>query len=155
MDIPTDQLLLKRAIAVKAVVTPRWKEEAQQQLQTQINQLDGQLQQLELRVKQMMNELRKQNIQIVGAEGNAPSNTEAQMQNLQAQANAQKSELLEQKSQILKQIDQVQNFEMETEVEQGQIENFFHVKKGDNLVQKMQVEILIRDGVIEDIRGLL
>ncbi|MEM6520981.1 MAG: YlqD family protein, partial [Cyanobacteria bacterium P01_C01_bin.70] len=32
---------------------------------------------------------------------------------------------------------------------------FFTVDKGDNLVKKMQVEILIRDGVIEDIRGEL
>jgi hypothetical protein len=46
MDISSNQLLLKRGITVKAVVTPRWKDEAQQQLQGQMNQLDGQLQQL-------------------------------------------------------------------------------------------------------------
>ena len=34
------QLLLKRPINVKAVVTNRWKDEAQQQLQVQINQID-------------------------------------------------------------------------------------------------------------------
>ena len=42
------QLLLKRPINVKAVVTNRWKDEAQQQLQVQINQIDSQLQQLEI-----------------------------------------------------------------------------------------------------------
>lgn len=153
MDIINNQLLLKRLIAVKAVVTPRWKEEAQGQFQEQINQLDGQIQQLDLQVQQMTSELRKQGIQIVGAEGNSPSNTEAQVQNLQAQGNAKKNELLEQKNQILQQLSQIQGFEMEQIVEQGQIESFFYAKKGDNLVQKMQVEIVIRDGIIEDITG--
>ncbi len=152
MDIPNDQLLLKRAMTVKAIVTPRWKEEAQQQLQAQINQLDGQLQQLELQIQQMTAEIRKQGIQIIGAEGSGP-NTEAQIQNLQAQGNAKKNELLEQKNQILQQLNQVQNLNIDDEVEQGQIENFFHIKKGDNLVQKMQVEIVIKDGIVLDIRG--
>ena len=155
MNTPNDQLLLKRLIAVKAVVTPRWKEEAQAQLQEQINQLDGQIQQLDLQVQQMVSELRKQGIQIVGAEGNQPSNTEAQVQNLQGQANAKKNEFLEQKNQILQQLNQVQGFEMEQIVEQGQIESFFNAKVGDNLVQKMQVEVVIRDGIIEAINGEL
>jgi hypothetical protein len=60
MDILSDQLLLRRAIPVKAIVTPLWKEEAQLQLQGQINQLDSQLQQLELQIQQMMTELKKQ-----------------------------------------------------------------------------------------------
>ncbi|MEO1741122.1 MAG: YlqD family protein, partial [Cyanobacteria bacterium J06629_9] len=38
-------------------------------------------------------------------------------------------------------------------VSQGQIEGFFKVGVGDNMVRKMQMEILLRDGVIEEIRG--
>jgi hypothetical protein len=48
MDLPESQLMLKRSIAIKAVVTQRWKEETQQLLQSQISELDGQLQQLEI-----------------------------------------------------------------------------------------------------------
>lgn len=43
MEYSQTQLLLKRAINVKVVVTPRWKEEAQEQLQTQINLLRNKL----------------------------------------------------------------------------------------------------------------
>ncbi|MCG8367125.1 MAG: YlqD family protein, partial [Pseudanabaenales cyanobacterium] len=32
---------------------------------------------------------------------------------------------------------------------------FFQVAVGDNLIRKMQVEILVRDGVVEEIRGEL
>lgn len=149
MNILNDQLLLRRAVPVKAIVTPLWKEEAQQQLQAQINQFDSQLQQLELQVQQMMTELKRQMI------GQPSDNMNAQMQDLQSQANARKSELLEQKNQILQQLNQVQVLEMNQEVEQGQIDNYFYIKKGDHLIQRMQVEIVIRDGIVEDIRGEL
>ena len=50
---------------------------------------------------------------------------------------------------------QVQTLEMEKEVSQGQIDSFFNVAVGDHMIKKMQVEILLRDGVVEDIRGEL
>jgi len=43
MDVSNPQLLLKRPINVKAIVTSLWKEEVHQQLQAQINQVDQQL----------------------------------------------------------------------------------------------------------------
>lgn len=146
MDSNT-QLLLKRAINVKVVVTPRWKEEAQQQLQAQINQIDGQLQQLEMQGQRMIAELQKQNIQPPGPQ------VSQQIDNIKLQVNQKKSELLEQKNQSLQQLQQVQLLELEQEVSQGQIESIFTVNEGDNLIKKMQVEVLLRDGVIQEIRG--
>ncbi|WP_413164772.1 YlqD family protein [Capilliphycus salinus ALCB114379] len=147
MDISKNQLLLKRAINVKAIVTPRWREEAQQQLQAQINQLDSQLQQLEMQGQRMIAELKKQTIQPPGPE------VMQQIESIQVQVNEQKSKLLDQKNQSLQQLQQIQNMELEQEVNQGQIESVFAVEQGDNLIRKMQVEILLRDGVIEEIRG--
>ena len=141
------QLLLKRAINVKVIVTPRWKEEAQQQLQAQINQLDSQLQQLEMQGQRMIGELQKQNIQPPGPQ------VSQQIENIKLQVNQKKSELLEQKNQSLQQLQQVQLLELEKEVNQGQIESIFTVETGDNLIKKMQVEVLLRDGVIQEIRG--
>jgi Skp family chaperone for outer membrane proteins len=147
MEASQSHLLLKRLINIKVVVTPRWKEEVQQQLQTQINQLDGQLQQLEAQGQRMVTEVQKQ-----GGQPDDPSMTQ-QIASIQAQVNQKKSQLLEKKNQTLQQLQQVQLLEMEQEVGQGQIESFFRVEKGDNLIRKMQVEILMRDGVVEDIRG--
>ncbi|HEY9805461.1 MAG TPA: YlqD family protein, partial [Candidatus Obscuribacterales bacterium] len=138
---------LKRAITVKAIVTPRWKEEAQQQLQAQINQLDSQLQQLEMQGQRMIAEIQKQSLQPPGPQ------TVQQIDNIQMQVNQKKSELLEQKNQVLQQLQQVQMLELSQEVSQGQIESFFRIEPGDNLVEKMQVEILLRDGIVEEIRG--
>ena len=141
------QLLLKRSINVKVVVTPRWKEEAQQQLQAQINQIDSQLQQLEMQGQRMVSEIQKQNLHPPGPQ------VMQQIENIQVQVNQRKSELLEQKNQNLQQLQQVQVLDLEQEVSQGQIDGTFTVGLGENLIQKMQVEILLRDGIVEEIRG--
>ena len=141
------QLLLKRSINVKVVVTPRWKEEAQQQLQAQINQIDSQLQQLEMQGQRMVSEIQKQRLHPPGPQ------VMQQIENIQVQVNQRKSELLEQKNQNLQQLQQVQVLDLEQEVSQGQIDGTFTVGLGENLIQKMQVEILLRDGIVEEIRG--
>ena len=147
MDESKSNLLLKRPVNIKAIVTPRWKDEVQQQLQKQINQIDSQLQQLDLQGQRAITEIQKQSTQ-------APSPQVAQqVENIQVQVNQKKSELLEQKNQQLQQLQQVQMLELDQEVNQGQIESFFRVEVGDNLVRKMNVEVLLRDGVVEEIRG--
>jgi hypothetical protein len=146
MDVSQSQLLLKRAINIKAIVTPLWKEEAQKQLQGQINQLDSRLQQLEMQGQRMVSELQKQN-------GPEDPTVAQQVANAQNKLNQDKSKLLQQKNQVLQQLQQVQTLELNQEVSQGQVESFFEVAVGDNLVKKMQVEVLLRDGVVEEIRG--
>ncbi|MBW4637966.1 MAG: YlqD family protein [Gloeocapsa sp. UFS-A4-WI-NPMV-4B04] len=147
MDSSKSQLVLKRAINIKAVVTPRWKDEVQQQLQTQINQIDGQLQQLDSQGQRAIAEIQKQSLQPPGPQ------TMQQIESIQLQVNEKKSELLDQKNQSLQNLQQVQLLEFDQEVNQFQVEGFFSVGLGDNLVNKMQVEILLRDGVVEEIRG--
>jgi hypothetical protein len=149
MDASQSNLLLKRLVNIKVVVTERWKEEVQQQLQSQINQLDGQLQQLEAQGQRMITEVQKQ-----ATQPDDPA-VNQQIGSIQTQVNQKKSELLEKKNQTLQQLQQVQLLELEQEVGQGQIDSFFRVEKGDHLIRKMQVEILLRDGVVEDIRGEL
>jgi hypothetical protein len=147
MDVSKKQLNLKRAINVKVVVTTRWKEEAQQQLQAQINQIDSQLQQLEMQGQRMIGEIQRQSLQPPGPQ------VMQQIENIQTQVNQKKSELLDQKNQSLQQLNQVQVLDLEQQVSQGQIESIFTVQPGDNLIQKMQVEILLRDGIVEEIIG--
>lgn len=147
MEVSKSNLLLKRAVNVKVIVTPRWKEEVQMQLQSQINQLDGQLQQLETQGQRMMAEVQKQVV-----DANDPMVAQ-QITNIQVQVNQKKSEILERKNQILQQLQQVQVLQLDEEVNQGQLEGFFRVETGDNLISKMQVEVLLRDGIVQEIRG--
>ena len=147
MDDAKTNLLLKRPVTLKVIVTSRWKEEMQQQLQAQIGQMDSQIQQLELQGQRAITEIQKQSLVPL------PPSVTQQIDNIQIQVNQQKSEILEQKNQALQQMQQVQMLDLDQEVVQAQLESFFRLEKGDNLVQKMNVEIIMRDGVVEDIRG--
>ncbi|NEP54752.1 MAG: hypothetical protein F6K65_40585, partial [Moorea sp. SIO3C2] len=110
------------------------------------NGIDTRLQQLEMQGQRMVSELQKQ-------ESNEA--VQQQMAAVQNKINEDKNKLLQQKNQVLQQLQQVQTLELNKEVSQGQIDSFFKVATGDNLVKKMQVEVLLRDGVIEEIRGEL
>lgn len=147
MELSNLELMLKRVVNVKVIVTTLWKEEVQQQLQEQINQTDQQLQQLDMEGQRTISVIQKQSLQPPGPQ------TLQQIDNVQLQINQKKSELLEQKNQLLQNLQQIQYLDLEQEVNQFQMESFFQVKTGDNLISKMQVEIVLRDGVIEEIRG--
>ena len=143
----TSNLIIQRQVNIKAIVTPRWKEEAQQALQAQLNQVDGQLQSLDMQLQQVLTDMQKQSIQPPGPD------TLQQMEGVKMQFNQGKSELLEQKNQVLQQLQQVQTLSIEQQVDQGQVVSNFAIKVGDNLISKMNVEILLRDGIVEEIRG--
>jgi YlqD protein len=149
MDLSPSQLLLKRVVNIRAVVTQRWKDEVQQGLQGQINEVDSQLQQLEMQGQRAIAEIKQQSLQPPGPQ------VMQQIDNIQLQVNQKKSELLEQKNAVLQQLQEVQLLELNQEVVQGQVESIFTVSVGDNLVAKMNVEVLLRDGIVMEVRGAL
>ena len=149
MDYTNASLLLKRPITVKAIVTAQWKEEVTQQLQKQIVQLDQQMQQLEMQGKRTIEEISKQ------SQDPASLQIKKQVENIHGQVNQKKAEMLEKKNNFLQQLQQIQLLDLDQEVVQAQMESFFRLEKGDNLVRKLNVEVVLRDGVVEDIRGEL
>ena len=147
MEVVTSSLMMKRPITVKAIVTSRWKEEVQQQLQNQIAQLDKQIQQLELQGTRTIEELKKKAADPSGAQ------LTKQVESIQSQVNQKKGEFLNKKNQLLQQLQQVQLLELDQEVVQAQMESFFRIEKGDSLIKKLNVEVVLRDGIVEEIRG--
>lgn len=147
MEVSNSSLLIQRNVNIKAVVTDLWKEEAQQTLQSQLNQIDGELQNLDLRLQQIITEIQRQTIQSSGTDPGQ------QIEALRTECNQRKSELLDQKNQVLQNLQNVQTLNPDQEVVQGQIPSVFAIQKGDNLYAKLQVEILVRDGIVVEIRG--
>ena len=138
-------LTIKRTITVRAVVTPRWQEDAERELSNAIANVDGQLSQLEQEGQPLIDEIRRQSANPLDPR------VQDQVASVQQQVAAKRAELEEQKRQMLEQQRQVRELEMEQIVEQGQIESFCDVTVGDNLVEKLQAAVLVRDGVIESI----
>ena len=138
-------LSIKRSITVRAVVTPLWKEDAERELSNAISSTDQQLAQLEQEGQQVVNDLRSQSANPLDPR------VQDQVAQVQQQVAAKRAELEEQKRNLLQQQSQIRELEMEQIVEQGQIESFCDLKVGDSLVNKMQVAVLVRDGVVEAI----
>jgi hypothetical protein len=142
-------LSIKRTVTVRAVVTPRWKEDAERELSTALSNSDAQLAQLEQEGQQVIDEIRRQSANPLDPR------VQEQVASIQQQVAAKRAELEEQKRQVLEQQRQVRELEMEQIVEQGQLESVCQVQVGDNLVEKLQAAVLVRDGVIEAIEGSL
>ncbi len=142
----SNALSIKRNITVRAVVTPAWKDEAERELSNAISNSDQQLAQLEQEGQQVVADLRNQSANPLDPR------IQDQVAQVQQQVAAKRAELEEQKRNLLQQQNQVRDLEMEQIVEQGQIESFCDLNVGDNLVKKMQVSVVVRDGVVESIQ---
>ena len=140
-----NSISIKRSIAIKAVVTPTWKEDAEKELSKSISNIDQQLSQLEQEGQQIVNNIRSQSINPLDPR------VQEQVSQVQQQVAAKRNEIEEQKRNLLQQQSQVRELKMDEIVDQGQVDSFCDVTVGDNLIEKMQVSITVKDGVIQSI----
>ncbi|KGG01742.1 MULTISPECIES: YlqD family protein [Prochlorococcus] len=140
-----NSISIKRSIAIKAVVTPNWKEDAEKELSKAISNIDQQLSQLEQEGQQIVNNIRSQSVNPLDPR------VQEQVSQVQQQVAAKRNEIEEQKRNLLQQQSQVRELKMDEIVDQGQVDSFCDVTVGDNLIEKMQVSITVKDGVIQSI----
>ena len=140
-----NSISIKRSIAIKAVVTPTWKEDAEKELSKAISNIDQQLSQLEQEGQQIVNNIRSQSVNPLDPR------VQEQVSQVQQQVAAKRNEIEEQKRHLLQQQSQVRELKMDEIVDQGQVDSFCDVTVGDNLIEKMQVSITVKDGVIQSI----
>jgi len=138
-----NSISIKRSIAIKAVVTPTWKEDAEKELSKAISNIDQQLSQLEQEGQQIVNNIRSQSVNPLDPR------VQEQVSQVQQQVAAKRNEIEEQKRNLLQQQSQVRELKMDEIVDQGQVDSFCDVTVGDNLIEKMQVSITVKDGVIQ------
>ncbi len=136
---------IKRSINIRAVVTPAWKEEAEKELSSAIANADTQLGQLEQEGQQVVDGIRSQ------SSNPLDPRVQEQVSQVQQQVAGKRAEIEEQKRNLLQQQSQIRELEMDQIVEQGQMESFCDIKVGDNLIEKMQVSVLVKDGIIKSI----
>ena len=140
-----NSISIKRSIAIKAVVTPTWKEDAEKELSKAISNIDQQLSQLEQEGQQIVNNIRSQSINPLDPR------VQEQVSQVQQQVAAKRNEIEEQKRNLLQQQSQDREIKMDENVDQGQVDSYCDGTVGDNLVEKMQVSITVKDGVIQSI----
>ncbi len=143
-----DSISIKRTISIKAIVTPSWKQDAENELSKAISSSDQQLSQLEQEGQQVMSNIRSQ------AANPLDPRVQEQVGQIQQQIAAKRSELEEQKRNLLQQQTQVRELKMDDVVEQGQLDSFCDISVGDNLIKKMQVSITVKDGIVKSIDNI-
>ena len=143
-----DSISIKRSIAIKAIVTPTWKQDAENEISKAISSTDQQLSQLEQEGQQVVSNIRSQ------AANPLDPRVQDQVGQIQQQIAAKRNEFEEQKRNLLQQQNQVRDLKMDDIVDQGQIDSFCDVTVGDNLIKKMQVSITVKDGIIQSIDNL-
>ena len=140
-----NSISIKRSIAIKAIVTPTWKENAEKELSNAIATVDQQLSQLEQEGQEIVNNIRSQSVNPLDPR------VQEQVNQVQQQVSAKRTELEDQKRNLLQQQSQVRELKMDEIVDQGQVDSFCDVSLGDNLIEKMQVSITVKDGVVQSI----
>ena len=143
-----ETISIKRTIAIKAIVTPSWKEDAENEISKAISASDQQLSQLEQEGQQIVKNIRAQ------AANPLDPRVQDQVGQIQQQIAAKRNELEEQKRNLLQQQNQVRELKMDDIVDQGQVDSFCDVSVGDNLIKKMQVSITVKDGIIQAIDNI-
>ena len=142
-----NSISIKRSIVIKAIVTPTWKEDAEKELSNAISSVDQQLSKLEQEGQQIVSNIRSQSVNPLDPR------VQEQVGQVQQQVGVKRNELEEQKRNLLQQQSQVRDLKMDEIVDQGQVESFCDVSVGDNLINKMQVSIIVKDGIIQSINN--
>ena len=117
-------MLVKRTITLKAKVTPEFQQEMIRDLQSTLQRLELELQQIEFQGKRLLLEAEKQGHQQVIAA----------------------------KQQIEQKMAEVKQWEEGSEVVQGALEGWVDLKTGDSISRLLGAEILTENGKIIELR---
>lgn len=140
-----ESIKLKRPVAVKAIVTEKFKSEAQKEIQQALQNFDLALQQLEFQGKRALSDLDKN--------PDVPNKEQAR-QGLQGQIEQQRGQINAQKAELLQRLNMIAQLEMNSEFMQATVDNYVDIKVGDNLYEKLSnTEVIVKDGIVVEIRG--
>ncbi|MBU0580805.1 MAG: YlqD family protein [Candidatus Margulisbacteria bacterium] len=134
---------LKRTVTIKVIVTEEFKKYLISELERAVKNLDSQLDQMEGQGKKLIDTLKKQG-----------EKTKKQVSAISQQINLDRQQEKLAKSDLEKKIKDAQLLPLNSEFIQGTVDGFVDVDKGDNLYKKLgALEIIIKDGTIQEIRG--
>jgi len=134
-------LELKRVVMVKAIVTEAFKDNLAKELDRAVKNLDSQAQQMDFQAKTYMEDLKKKGMI-------------SQMTAFKHQLDEEKGRQAAARADLLSKVEEAKKLVLNSEFIQGPLEGPITVKLGDNLYKKIgAAEILVKDGVIQEIRN--
>lgn len=133
---------LKRVVMVKAIVTEPFKQNLVKELERAVSNLDMQLNQMEIQGKNYLEDLKKKGLMQKAAA-------------FKHQLDEERARQAASKSDLLMKIEEAKRLQIGSEFVQGPLEGPVQIAIGDNLYKKVGgAEIVVKDGVVQEIRGL-
>lgn len=133
---------LKRVVMVKAIVTDAFKENLVRELERAVNNIETQTSQIEGRSESYLENLKKKGLMQKAAA-------------FKHQMEEEKSKQAAAKTDLMMKIEEAKKLVLGSEFVQGPLEGPVVVNVGDNLYKKVGgAEILVKDGIIQEIREL-
>lgn len=133
---------LKRVVMVKAIVTEAFKQNLIKELERAIGNIDNQLNSMESQSKAYLDDLKKKGLTQKAAA-------------FKRQFEEERARQAQAKSDLTMKIEEAKRLGVGSEFVQGPLEGPVEVSVGDNLYKKVGgAEIIVKDGVIEEIRGV-
>ena len=136
-----EQVSVRRAVVLKAIVTDRLKRELQEELQAAADELAERIRQIDMASKRAISDLQRTDLQRAMA--------------VRSQIEAEKRRQEDVRTAILQRKAEVAQLELGSEFQRGTLESVAELRPGDNLVEALAgVEIIVKDDVIQEIRQL-
>ena len=129
-----EEMILRCHVLIKSKVTQALKDNMLREVQTNLGQVEQELQQIEFQAKRLLTEQAR-----IDAQG---------LINLRAQIEQNKDKLMQMKAKLTEEQKRINELEMGAEIPRGQMEQTVTVKVGDDLNKYMGAEILLEDGKI-------
>jgi len=142
-----ETIQLMRQVAVKAIVTENFKNQVGNEINRNLQQIDAELQQLEFKGKRAIADIEKRGPQPL------PAEARIQIETIRNQVEQEKMRLLQLREEMNGQSQALAELPLGSVVTQFTVENPVEVRIGENIFQRLEGgEILVKDGVIQEIR---
>ncbi|MBU0687777.1 MAG: YlqD family protein [Candidatus Margulisbacteria bacterium] len=136
------ELELKRVVMVKAIVTEAFKQNLVKELERAVKNLEMQAEKIEEQSKSYFETLKQKGMM-------------QRASSFKQQLEDERSRQVAAKSDLMLKIEDANKLQIDTEFVQGPLEGPVNVAIGDNLYKKIGgAEIIVKDGVIQEIRGV-
>ncbi|MBT5953282.1 hypothetical protein HOG98_01040 [bacterium] len=133
---------LKRSVAIKAIVTEKFKEYMRFEVQNAITTSSKRIDELQKKMQEIGRQLADK------GDGNKLLPSYQQIETEIYQLESSVADLKKREASIV-------DLKMGSHFMQGLIDGFVQIKKGDNLYEKLGgLEILVEDGVVQDIKSV-
>ena len=132
-------IIVKRTVILRSVVTDQLKQELDEELQRAIDEIDQRIQQIDFRTQPYITDLQRSNIQQAIA--------------IRKQVETEKDKQRQVRDTLQQRKEQVQALQNGDEVIRGTLESQVEVQAGDNLAEILAgVEIVTKDDMVVEIR---